>query len=268
MNLIYLLISSFIIGVCAILPGISGSVFAVVLGIYDLVINTIFDKNLKFISKIKIILPISLGVFLGIFIFGNIMFIMFKKYEIYFKYTFIGIIIGTIPSLNKEIIKKNNTNLKALPFFITFLLSIILFLLQKNFINSNSNITNLKLFLGGILYISGKIIPGISSSIFMMILGLYDYFLLFISNPIYFIGIHFYKIIPFLLGSVFGLIILIKLINYCLNNYHVNTYSSIIGFVSASVIAIFPGFIFEIKYYIGLIFMSISFLITYFFTKN
>ena len=108
------------------------------------------------------------------------------------------------------------------------------------------------------MYISGKIIPGISSTFFLMILGLYDYFLRFISFSFSIKDIiDFY---PFILGVVIGIISLVKLINYLFKKYHQEFYSSIIGFVLGSIISIFPGFTFNSYYIISVIFMILIFL--------
>ena len=104
------------------------------------------------------------------------------------------------------------------------------------------------MLLAGFLYISGKIIPGISSSFFLMILGLYDYILNIMSNPFLLTVIDLIRLIPFIIGVIIGFIILIKIINKLLSNYFVKTYSAIIGFILGSIIAIYPGFEFDKKY--------------------
>lgn len=262
MSSFYKLISGFIIGICAASPGISGTVISIMLGIYDYVID-VFNSKKNIIKKIYDVFFIGVGVILGIFIFGKIMYIVFEKYEIIVKYTFIGIILGSTLVLNNEIVMKCNRNLSIKYFFISLLLSIILFVLPKYFSNYNSDITNVKLFIGGILYISGKVVPGVSSSIFMMILGLYDYVLLFFNKPITFLIMYYIKLIPFICGIIIGLIIFLKLMNFLLKKYFVNTYSIIIGLVFGSIIAVYPGFVFNKLYIIALITMIISFSLTY-----
>lgn len=262
MNFIYLLISGFIIGICAVLPGISGTVIAIMIGIYDKVINILITKK-----NIKELVPLSIGLLLGIFLFGKIMYTLFNLYEIQIKYIFIGIILASIYSLNNEIIKKENKNLNIKYFLIAIITSLVMFFITNNLTNIESNISFIKLFIGGFLYISGKIVPGVSSSVFMMILGLYKYVLLFLSNPIIFLEKYYYELIPFSLGAVLGLVILIKVINYLLKNHFQKTYSLIIGLVFSSIIAIFPGFKLNSTYILSIIMMSFSFTITYLLSK-
>ena len=256
-----------LIGSGVILPGVSGSVLAIMLGVYDKVIYLLNDKNKRLINKLIELLPLLLGIIIGVIIFGNIILKFINIYEVQIKYIFMGLILGGVPILKNEIDQKNEKiNYKYV--LITFLCSLILFLLPSiSNINSNNNFSFLNMFLGGFLYISGKIMPGISSSFFLMILGLYNYILGIMSNPLSLTIRELINLIPFILGVVIGFLILIKLINYLLNNHFKKTYSIIIGFVLGSIIAIFPGFYFEIKYILSVILMIIAFSFTYKFSK-
>lgn len=264
MEILYLIFSGVLIGAGAVLPGISGSVIAIMLGIYEKIINTLVNKEKNILSKFIEILPVAVGLIIGVIIFGNFLFILFEKYEIQLRYSFIGLILGSVPILNNEIKKKQNENIKLKYFFLTFISSLILLILPKLFnISFNSNISTLKLIIAGILYASGKIIPGISSSFFLMVLDLYDYLLLFFSNPITFILKYSLPLIPFFIGILLGVLILVKVINYLLSNHFTETYSGIMGFVLGSILSIFPGFELRYKYIISIILMFISFSIVY-----
>lgn len=270
MSKIYSFICGIIIGMGVILPGVSGSVIAIMLGIYDKVIYLLNDINKKPIIKVMELAPIIFGLFLGIMIFGNILLIFVENYEIQIKYLFIGLILGGVPILKKEIDIKNGKGINYTFTFITFLLSLLLFLLSNLSILSNIDNTNsfFKMLLAGFLYIAGKIIPGISSSFFMMILGLYDYILNIMSNPFSLTIYQLVKLVPFFIGILFGFIILLRLINYLLSNYFSETYSIIIGFVLGSVIAIYPGFKLQFTYIFSVIIMILSFCLTYKISKK
>lgn len=254
----YSLLSGIIIGTCMILPGVSGSVMAIMLGVYEEIIF-LLNGNEKNIVKIKKIFPLAVGILIGIFIFGKILLIFYNKYTYYMMYIFIGLILSSIPILIKEINEKHEKlNTKYL--IISFLISMTIFILPKIFnIDLSTNKNFIKLFFGGFLYISGKIIPGISSSFFLMSLGLYDYILTIITNPINITFNTLLTLIPFLLGVLVGLYIFIKLINYLIKNHFSKTYSSIIGFIIGSIIAIFPGIKLDISGIISFIFMIIAY---------
>ena len=254
-NTLYSFLSGILIGTCMILPGVSGSVVAIMLGIYEEVIYLLNNKKSN-LDKIKKIFPLAFGILIGVFIFGKILLVFYDKYTFYMMCVFIGLILGSIPVLIREIKDKNEKiDIKFL--LISLIISLIIFLLPKVFnIKINNNLNFINLFIGGFLYIAGKIIPGISSSFFLMVLGLYEFFLNTITNPF---NIKFINILPFILGIIIGLYIFIKLINYLLKNHFSKTYSSIIGFIIGSIFAIYPGFKFDTKSIIGFIFTLFSY---------
>lgn len=261
MNYVIEIFYGFLIGLGAVLPGFSGSVLAVILNVYDRVINILNNKKISVLKKIKQLLPLSIGILLGILIFGKVLYLFFRKYEVLLKYIFIGFILGSIPILDNDIKNKKNKGINKKIFILSLILSLFIFILPIIFnVKISENISFLKLFLSGIFYMSGKIIPGISSSFFMMLFGLYEYVLLFFSNPVKFIIKNFFTLIPFFIGIVFGFILFLKLINFLLNKYFVETYSAIIGFIMGSILFIFPGFKLNILYIISLIFMIFSYL--------
>lgn len=270
MNKVHFFISGVIIGIGVILPGVSGSVIAIMLGIYDKVIYLLNDNRKKIITKIIELLPIILGMFIGIMIFGNILLIFIKNYEIQIKYLFVGLILGGVPILKKEIENKSHSGVKYKYMIITFIFSLLLFLLPN--LSTLPDIKNtgsfFKMLVAGFLYIAGKIIPGISSSFFLMILGLYDYILNVMSNPFSLTIYELVKLIPFLIGALFGFIVLLRLINYLLSNYFSETYSIIIGFVLGSIIAIYPGFKLQVMYIFSIIIMILAFCLTYKMSKK
>ena len=256
-NWLYNFIAGIMIGTCMILPGVSGSVIAIMLGVYENVILLIGSGNSNY-YKIKKLFPIALGAIIGIFIFGKVLLFFYNKYMYFMLYVFMGLMLGSIPILKREIaLKKEKINFKIL--MLTFLLSLILFIIPKLFNFELNNLNFFNLFVGGFLYIIGKIIPGVSSSFFLMVLGLYNYFLEIITNPFNISINTIYYIIPFLLGMCLGFIIFIKIINYLLNNYFSKTYSGIIGFIMGSIVAIYPGIEFSIDFIISIILMMLSY---------
>jgi len=257
-NIIFDFISGILIGTCMILPGVSGSVVAIMLGIYDKVI-ILLNSNNNNIYKIKKLLPLCIGLLIGVFLFGNILLIFYNKYTFYVMYIFMGLILGSIPILFRELESKNK-KINIFSLSISFIISLLLFITPKfiNFeINNKFNFINL--FFGGFLYISGKIIPGISSSFFLMVLGLYEYLLKIITNPFNIRLELLITLLPFFLGVIVGLYLLIKLINYLFKNHFSKTYSSIIGFILGSIIAIYPGIELSINGILAFILMIVSF---------
>lgn len=269
MNNIHLFISGILIGSGVVLPGISGAVIAIIMGIYDYVIFTLNNLEIKLKDKIFKLFPLFIGLVLGIVIFGNLLLILYDNFQYEMMYIFMGLILGEIPLLESKVENVNGNNLNKKYIVVSTIISFALVVLPQilNF-NAKNPFNPFNLFFSGFLYISGKIIPGISSSLFLMIFGLYEYVLNLISNPFLLTLNQIVLLIPFFLGIICGFFLFIKLINYLFNNFYSQTYSIIIGFVIGSIFAIYPGFKTNLEGITSLIFMIISFVFTYKMSKK
>ena len=269
----YSFLVSILIGIGVVLPGVSGSAIAILVGIYDKVLTVLNDSSIKTLKKIIILFPIIIGIMVGVIIFGNILLKIYEYYEFQMKYIFIGLIFGGVPILANEL-KDNGGVLKpftnfAIAIIFSVIFSLLLIVIPSVISYDNvSNLNPIKLFIAGILYISGKIIPGISSSFFMMLLGMYEKVLIMLSNPFSLSYFEWISFIPFIIGIIVGVIILIKVVNYLFNKHLSLTYSIIIGFVCGSTLSIFPGLEFSFRGILSIIFMVISFLLTNYLSKN
>ena len=246
-----LIIKGFIIGIGKVLPGISGSVLAISMGVYDKIINSFscFFKNPKKNSLflIQILFGISLAIIFG----SKMIYFFINNYYIVTMFTILGFILGTIPSLIKKTdYNRNNIIISTISFLLTFAL---------NYFKLNIDINILTKIILGIIEAFTSIVPGISGTAIFVNLGVYKYILNGISN----VDIGF--LIFYILGILIGLIIFSKIINFLIEKYE-NQFSSIVnGLVIASTISItkicFTGEIKEIT--LGLIFMIVALFISY-----
>jgi len=261
------MIKGLLIGIGMILPGVSGGVIAVILGIYDKIIRSLnnFRKNAK--ESIKFLLPLFIGIIVGSIIGANLLSYIFTEYYVESCYLFIGLIIGSVPYLIKECNKKCKKGINYGVLIVTLFISVIVSIICKNNFDFSSSLDNsfssiIKLFLTGFLFVSGKVVPGISSSFMLMMIGMYSYFLEIMSNPLSVIMNEFYNMIPILIGVVSGAVILVKLMGMLLDKYYSITYSVIIGFVLGSLVMIYPN---EISL-ISIILLIIGFVVSYYFS--
>lgn len=237
---------SLIIGFASIMPGISGSVIAISFGVYEKVLNII--KNRSYISNIKYLFILILGITLGIFLTANIIFSLLK-YKIILYYLLLGYLIYQIPLFYKKIYKVNYLII-ILSLLVTHLFSLIssvrleMVVLKKDIVY----------ILGGFFFSIGKIFPGVSSTFFLMILGIYDSIIKIFVNPIVLIKeISIYK--NFLLGLIVGFTVSIAIFKK-ISSYDINIlYNIILGVLLETIFCMFPGFKLEMKYIIGLILM-------------
>ena len=174
-------------------------------------------------------------------------------------------IIGGIPSLTKNV-KGTVPNLKD---FSLMLAGIIIVLLMLIFHKSSSNITfdimNTKdyimLGLVGIIAAVTMVVPGISGSFTLMLLGYYEPVLKMVNEITSFknLGTNIVLMLIFMVGVIIGIVLISKIIEWCLKHYKRETYYAIIGFVLSSIISVlyevmqFPPN--TLHYIIGLILM-------------
>lgn len=250
------------IGAGAILPGISSGVICVIFGIYETLLNCVlnFFKNVK--ENFKILFPIVLGIFSGILLFGNILKYVFYAYPIQTKFIFIGLILGNIPALIKKACSKQIFKLRYLLYlFTTFTVGIFLVLLEKNLniLSSTTEYSYIFLIISGLLMSAGVIIPGISSTLILMLLGVYDSYLVSVST------LYFPLLIPMGIGLIIGSIICMKIIKFLLDRFHIQTFFSIIGFTLGSIFVLYPGFTFDINGLISILSLCLGICISSFF---
>ena len=243
MNII-LFVKGLVIGLGKILPGISGSVLAIILNVYE---KAIFAINNPFNKKnLKYLLILGSGILISIILFGNIVsFILNKIYFLAMSF-FVGLLLGTIPNILKKIKIESKKD-----YIIIFIPIVIIVLINKISFNFNKSF-----FLLGIIEAVTTIIPGISGTSIYMMLNCYEKVLNLYSNP--------FKLsfVFFLLGIIVGGIIISYIISLLFKKY----YNKMYLFVSVLSIYSFIYLFLELKI-INIIWLLIGFLITFFLNK-
>lgn len=218
------------------MPGISSGVLCVIFGIYENLINSIlgFFKNIK--ENFKFLFPIVSGAIIGIILFGNILKYLFFAYPIQIKFVFIGLILGSIPKLIKEIKEKANFKPYYLLFtLISLAIAIFLVILEKKiFIRSSNEYSFIFLIISGFAMSAGVIVPGVSSTLILMLLGIYESYLFSVST------IYLPFLIPLCIGLFIGAIVFMKITKFLLDKYYAQTFFVIIGFTLGSIFVLYP----------------------------
>ena len=271
------IIIGIIIGISNIVPGVSAGTMFVILGIFKKLIDQVglcideVKKMIKNITKFKekdggiravgimfknifnsqktFLIPIAIGMAFAIYFVAKLFSILNPEQIMYRNYIFLGLILGGIPALFKELKKgtdiQNINKRKAniyLFMFIGFLIMLIVYILKINGIGLRkvgyeelSIAMALPLFLVGAIAAASMVIPGISGSMVVLILGYYELMTISISK------LNMVFIIPFAIGILVGIMAILKLIKYLLDNHYTKTYSCIVGFVVGSLLMVFPG---------------------------
>lgn len=227
------MIKGIVIALGFILPGISGGVLAAILGIYERMIRFLAHpfKNLK--EDILYFLPVAIGMLLGIGLFSYPIEYLLEHYQVYVLWSFAGAIIGTVPSLVKEATQDSERDkVDLIWFWVTFIVSGI-GLYALNFVVGSLNASFTSFILAGALLALGILVPGLSPSNLLLILGLYTPMLTgFKTFDL------FGTFLPIGIGAAATLIIFSKLMDYALRVYHSRVYHFIIAIVLSSTLLI------------------------------
>lgn len=252
------LIKGIAIGAGAILPGISSGVLCVIFGIYEKLLSSVLNIFQNFKENIKFLLPIFIGSVIGILIFSNSLTYLLSKFPIQTQSLFIGLILGTIPSLIKTVNSKNTFKPNYLLYTIfCLLLGVLSVFLEKNLsFSTQTSLSFAYLFISGFIMSLGIIIPGVSSTIILMLLGVYDIYLVSLSS------LYFPILIPMGLGLFIGCLLFMKLTKYLLDKFYPQTFYSIIGFTLGSTLVLYPSFTFNIYTIISILYILLGFCIS------
>lgn len=271
-----LFIKGIVLGVAFVIPGVSGGTLAVLMGIYEELIEAAsnFYKSIADFKKyIMYLLPIGLGVVFSVAVFAKLIKFGLDKAPIITILIFLGMIIGGIPALVRNV-KGTKINLKDMTLMLVGLIIVISMLI---FHKSNSNVvlTNMSiggyitLFLVGAIAAVTMVVPGISGSFTLMLIGYYEPILNLVNDITSFknLGPNLILIFIFMLGVFIGIIFISKIIEWCLKHYKRETYYAIIGFVLSSIISVIyevSKFPFNLTHLIiGIVLMVINTVLVY-----
>ncbi len=245
-----LVIKGFFMGVANLIPGVSGGTLALTLGIYENFIRAIshFFSNLK--ENLKFLIPVFIGIGLSILTMSGVITSSFANYPIPTALFFMGLVAGGIPMLLAKVkgSKEQKQFSSYLILIATFVLVMVLAFSKELFGSGlgDAKFDNLSVlgYLGisviGMIAAATMVIPGVSGSLVLMLLGYYFPIMKVIKELTHFENIYpnFFVALFFGIGVLAGIILVAKLIEWLLVKYEKKTFFGVIGFILASIIAI------------------------------
>ena len=263
-DLILRLLQGAVIGTGAILPGVSGGVLAVTMGLYEGLVSALANFFSDWKTHLRYLFPILLGGMLGVLCTGNLLKPFFLSHETEMTLLFSGFVLGNIPWLFLE--AKGESRFKKryiLSLILGFCLILALARLESA-LSENTVITDLTwqaALLAGAVLAVGIILPGVSASFLLLYMGSYTAVLLSIAElrlrALFFLGLGFLAMAALLLATV----------NRLIRAYHAISYFAIIGFSLGSIAIVLPGAVPGLSWICPFLFifgLCISLLIGYF----
>ena len=270
---ILLVLKGFLLGIANVIPGVSGGTLALTLGIYQDLIGAISHlfKNLK--KNLKFLIPLGIGMVIAILLGSKVITFSLDKFALPTTLFFIGLIVGGIPLLTKKVKGRRLKPLNLAVFLLTFGIVMIM-----TFLNAGNNAVDLSnmsviqfilLMIIGMVAAATMVIPGVSGSFVLMLLGYYKPVMATLGNLTDFslLGHNILVLAPFGIGLLIGIVGIAKLIEFLLKKYEIPTYYGIVGFVTASVIGLGIGLVgvptTTLQVLAGLVLFVIAFIIGY-----
>ncbi len=224
-----------VIGLGAVAPGLSGSILLVIFGLYEKIISAISTLFKKFRKNILFLLPLGLGILLGIFLFSNLVDFLLGNWPMQTRFAFMGLILGTVPLFYREVTKQGFR--KKYYFYIlgAFLLGTLLFQLNGDLFPEITQPDLPQSILMGFVVATSYIVPGIDSAAVLMTLGLHrlwTHSLATLDLPI---------LLPACIGAVAGVLSISYIINKLLSKWYTATFSIIFGLFLSVIPSVFDS---------------------------
>lgn len=254
-----------LLGISNAIPGVSGGTMAVILNIYDKMLSALSIKEWK--KHLDFLIPLFLGCIGGVFALSRTIIPLIKDYPMAVGFSFMGLILGSLPVIARHAFndgfKPKLYNIALGLFCLGIMITMSYMEKSKLELNSGYNFKNMNYQLFFVLIITSSIaaiamiIPGISGSLVMLMLGTYTIVIKGIGN------VDFAILIPTALGVLLGLGIGISGIKKAMTYFPQAMYFSILGLVTGSLWPVFPGFKPGVEGFVSigcmLLFMFVSF---------
>lgn len=222
-----------IIALGFILPGVSGGVLAAILGIYERMLSFLAHLTKNFKENLLFFLPVGIGGIVGIGLLSTPLEYLLEHYQTMVLWGFAGAIVGTLPALYKEsTLKKKRDSIDWAWMIGTMIIGFFfLYFMDNIFGTVPANFPGF--VLAGALIALGVLVPGLSPSNLLLVLGLYNPMLNgFRSFDI--MGVF----LPIAIGGIVAILLFSKLMDKLLANFHSRVYHFILGIVVASTVLI------------------------------
>lgn len=244
------ILQGMVVGIANIIPGVSGGTMMVAMGLYDKLIHSITHLKSDFKNSMKLLIPIFIGAGAAIVILSRLFEFLLGNYPIPTNFAFCGLIAGSLPFIFEKVKGHSVTIGKIIPFLVFFGVVILMALIGDTngaAADVSLNVINVIKLLGvGVVAAATMVVPGVSGSMMLMLLGYYDTILktinqcvdALVSFDIKALMTQMGVLIPFGIGVVVGIFLIAKLIEFIFSKAEIHAYYGIIGLILASPIAI------------------------------
>lgn len=222
-----------LIGLGAVLPGISGGVLCVIFGIYKTIMEFLAEPFRTFKTHVPKLIPIGLGGVIGFLGIANVLSVLLEKYPAPSVCVFVGLIAGMLPSLYREAGEQGRSHASYVSMYVAMIVIFVLLVALQVLEVTITPSFGWYVFCGFCLALS-VIAPGMSFSTLLMPLGLYEPFVAGIGH------MDLAVLIPGGIGALVTVVLFAKAINALFQKHYSVAFHAIVGVVIAATIMIIP----------------------------
>ncbi len=231
----YRVLCGFCLGISVFAPGISGSIMAIIMGIYNKLLDIVSNPFKKFKNNFLFLLPLGIGALISLVLFILVFSYLFETYEKAVFMLFIGLIVGNLPMVYKEARKSQFKWYYVLGAVAAFIIALVVGIMSEGVgeaqVAQNTNL--LYLALSGILAGAACLVPGMSVSMILIVMGVYDYLIAAAK------GLDIVTIAVVGVAFVLSMIASSRLIKFVFSKFSGMAHFMVMGFLIGSVSGIF-----------------------------
>lgn len=212
-----------IVGFGGIAPGLSGTVILIIFGLYRETLEALGTLLGNFRKNIRFLLPLVAGMFTGVLLFSRMLDFFLASYEMLTRFCFLGLILGTLPMVWREV-KKEGFSWKYYPVVgLTALAGFWMFAENPNAFPQVTDPTLLQAILLGVAVAATAIVPGVDPAVCLTTLGLYEMYVHALAT------LELSILAPMLIGLALGAVGISFGMNWLFKRFYTATYSVIFG---------------------------------------
>lgn len=229
-----------VIGIANAIPGVSGGTMMVIMKVFDRLLGAVTLDLKKLKENFVFLLTIIIGMGIGVILSSKVLSVCFEQFYVQTQFFFMGVVLGSLPMIYKEATKEKKLSpIHLIPFIIGVAVIIGVSLVSESMgVNTVRTTLDASTFIYltiiSIIAAAAMIMPGLSGSLVLLILGGYQTVIQAVDEmniPI---------LIPVAIGVLIGIVVCAKLITICLKKWQRGTYAVILGLIFGSFYAIFP----------------------------
>lgn len=235
-SFLYRVLCGFCLGISVFAPGISGSIMAIIMGIYDKLLDIASNPFKNFKNNFRFLFPLGIGALISLVLFILVFSYLFDTYEKAVFMLFIGLIVGNLPTVYKEARKSKFKWYYVLGTVAAFAVSLVVGIMSEGTGEmqvARENTGLMYIALSGALAGFSSLVPGMSVSMILIVMGVYDYLIASAKSldivTIAVVGIAF----------VLSMVLSSKLIKFIFSKFSGMAHFMVLGFLIGSVSGIF-----------------------------